>query len=121
MDDYYGIGYRCGGQDNSTGDTHADVRHRQWYGNEASKTPRKAVCKSWYKYFKKINIKTNTTMNIRAGAGTGFKIVDKLKKDTVFTATEIKWKNKEGWVKMAKGWVCLYQKKYLCDLESVEV
>lgn len=121
MDDYYGIGYRCGGTLNVNGTTHIDVRHRQWYGNEAVSF-KKAVCKTWYKYFKGIVFKTNTTMNIRKGAGTKYEIVGKLSKGTEFKATEIKWKSKEGWLKTNKGYVCLCQKdKYYCDLEKVEV
>lgn len=120
MKDYKGIGFRCGGQPDSTGDTHADVRNRQWYGNEASKTPRKAVTKDWYKYFSDVRIKTRTKMNIRSGAGTNYKIVGTLKKDSVFRATELKWKNKDGWLKMEKGYICLCQdKKYYCDIEKV--
>lgn len=121
MKDYYGIGYRCGGVKNDKGNTHIDVRHRQWYGDEAVST-KKAVCKTWYKYFKKIYFKTTTTMNIRKGAGTGYKIIGKYPKGTSFVASEIKWKTNEGWLKTKEGWVCLCQKdKYYCDLEKVEV
>lgn len=121
MKDYYGIGYRCGGVLNTRGTTHVDVRHRQWYGNEAVST-KKAVCKTWYKYFKRIVFITTTTMNIRKGAGTSYKVVGKLNKGTTFKASEIKWKGKDAWLKIDKGYVCLKLKdKYYCDLEKVEV
>lgn len=121
MKDYKGIGFRCGGQKDTTGDTHADVRNRQWYGNEASKTPRKAVTKDWYKYFDNVQMKTRTTMNIRSGAGTNYKKVGSLKKGSIFKATSLKWNGKDGWLKMAKGYICLCQdKKYYCDIEKVE-
>lgn len=121
MKDYYGIGYRCGGTLNVKGTTHIDVRHRQWYGNEAVSF-KKAVCKTWYKYFKTIHFKTDTTMNIRKGAGTKYEIVGKYKKGSSFIAKEIKWSGKEAWLKTDKGYVCLCQKdKYYCDLEKVDV
>ena len=121
MKDYYGIGYRCGGSLNSRGTTHIDVRHRQWYGNEAVSF-KKAVCKTWYKYFKAIHFITNTTMNIRKGAGTKYEIVGKYTKGSSFIAKEIKWSGKDAWLKTNIGYVCLCQKdKYYCDLEKVEV
>lgn len=121
MKDYYGIGFRCGGTLNVNGTTHIDVRHRQWYGNEAVSF-KKAVCKTWYKYFKTIHFKTDTTMNIRKGAGTKYEIVGKYKKGSSFIGKEIKWSGKDAWLKTDKGYVCLCQKdKYYCDLEKVDV
>lgn len=53
----YGIGYRCGGSKDSTGNTHIDVKPRKWYGDE-SKSMTKSCCTSFYNYF---NIKKVTT------------------------------------------------------------
>ncbi len=46
----YGIGYRCGGSADSTGNTHIDVKPRKWYGDE-SKSMSKSCCTSYYDYF----------------------------------------------------------------------
>lgn len=46
----YGIGYRCGGSANSTGNTHIDVKPRKWFGDE-SKSMSKSCCNSFYTYF----------------------------------------------------------------------
>lgn len=45
-----GIGYRCGGSADSTGNTHIDVKPRKWYGDE-SKSMSKSCCTSYYTYF----------------------------------------------------------------------
>lgn len=46
----YGVGYRCGGSADDTGQTHIDVKPRKWFGNEAISMS-KSVCSSWYDYF----------------------------------------------------------------------
>ena len=46
----YGIGYRCGGGSDASGQTHIDVKPRKWYGDE-SKSMSKACCSSFYDYF----------------------------------------------------------------------
>lgn len=46
----YGIGYRCGGSKDSTGNIHIDVKKRKWYGDE-SKSMNKSCCSSYYDYF----------------------------------------------------------------------
>lgn len=46
----YGIGYRCGGSLDSTGNTHVDVKKRKWYGDE-SKSMSASCCASFYQYF----------------------------------------------------------------------
>lgn len=45
-----GIGYRCGGSANSTGNTHIDVKSRKWYGDE-SISMNESCCISFYDYF----------------------------------------------------------------------
>lgn len=57
----YGIGYRCGGSKDSTGNTHIDVKKRKWYGDE-SKSLNKSCCTSFYDYFgiKKVSTYTGT-------------------------------------------------------------
>lgn len=45
-----GIGYRCGGGKDASGQTHIDVKTRKWYGDE-SKSKSKACCSSFYNYF----------------------------------------------------------------------
>lgn len=45
-----GIGYRCGGSSNASGQIHIDVKPRKWYGDE-SKSMSKACCSSFYDYF----------------------------------------------------------------------
>lgn len=48
-----GIGYRCGGSSNVSGNTHVDVSNRKWYGDESKKDYRtKSCCQSYYDYFK---------------------------------------------------------------------
>lgn len=58
----YGIGYRCGGGSNESGQTHIDVKPRKWYGDE-SKSTSKSCCSSFYDYFgiKKTNTSSTTT------------------------------------------------------------
>lgn len=48
----YGIGYRCGGGKDSSGQTHIDVKPRKWYGDE-SKSMTASCCSSFYDYFGK--------------------------------------------------------------------
>ena len=58
-----GIGYRCGGDANESGQTHIDVANRKWYGDESIKAYRsKSCCSSYYEYFgiKKDNVVVNT-------------------------------------------------------------
>lgn len=57
----YGIGYRCGGSADSTGNIHIDVKPRKWYGDE-SKSMTKSCCTSFYDYFgiKKVTTYTGT-------------------------------------------------------------
>lgn len=58
-----GIGYRCGGGLNESGQTHIDVANRKWYGDESIKAYRtKSCCSSYYEYFgiKKDNTAGNT-------------------------------------------------------------
>lgn len=55
----YGIGYRCGGSKDSTGNTHVDVKKRKWYGDE-SKSMNKSCCSSYYDYFGISKITTYT-------------------------------------------------------------
>ena len=58
-----GIGYRCGGGSNESGQTHIDVANRKWYGDESIKAYRsKSCCSSYYEYFgiKKDNTVVNT-------------------------------------------------------------
>ncbi len=45
-----GIGYRCGGSADSTGNTHIDTKPRKWYGDE-SKSMTATCCTSFYDYF----------------------------------------------------------------------
>ncbi len=45
-----GIGYRCGGCSNESGNTHIDTLSRKWYGNEAL-SMNKSCCNSFYDYF----------------------------------------------------------------------
>lgn len=45
-----GIGYRCGGSTDSTGNTHIDTKPRKWYGDE-SKSMTATCCTSYYDYF----------------------------------------------------------------------
>lgn len=45
-----GIGYRCGGSDDSTGNTHIDTKPRKWFGDE-SISMSKDCCTSFYDYF----------------------------------------------------------------------
>lgn len=44
-----GIGYRCGGSQPSTGQTHIDTLNRKWYGDE-SISMSKSCCSSFYEY-----------------------------------------------------------------------
>ncbi len=46
----FGIGYRCGGSSNESGNTHIDTKPRKWYGDE-SKSMSKSCCNSFYEYF----------------------------------------------------------------------
>jgi len=55
----YGIGYRCGGSKDSTGNTHVDTKKRKWYGDE-SKSMNKSCCSSYYDYFGISKITTYT-------------------------------------------------------------
>lgn len=57
----FGIGYRCGGGSNASGQMHIDVKHRKWYGDE-SKSMSKSCCSSFYDYF---GIKKQTTESIK--------------------------------------------------------
>ena len=45
-----GIGYRCGGGSDESGQTHIDVKPRKWYGNEAVSMST-SCCSSFYDYF----------------------------------------------------------------------
>lgn len=119
MNFYQGIGYRSGGSLDSKGNTHIATRLTQSFINEASKTPTKPCCKSWYKYFK-VEYKTLTTMNIRKNPGTKYEIVKRYKPGTYFRAYEIKHKNNEIWLRCNDGWICLSQKdKKYCKLEGI--
>ena len=119
MNDYKGIGYRCGGVSNTNGETHIDVKDRQWYGNEAVSMS-KAVTKYWYKYFK-ITYKTLTTMNVRKQPTTKALVLKKYKKGTKFVATGIINKENENWLKCKDGYVCLNQKeKVYCEISSIK-
>lgn len=66
----YGIGYRCGGSSNASGQVHIDVKPRKWYGDE-SKSMTKSCCSSFYDYFKikKKYIKLNSAVWCRKGIG----------------------------------------------------
>lgn len=81
----FGIGYRCGGSADSTGNTHIDTKPRKWYGDE-SKSMSASCCTSFYSYFgiKKTttnlsnityqvydNVKKKWLSNITVGEGTG--------------------------------------------------
>ncbi len=57
-----GIGYRCGGSENSKGLIHIDTKPRKWYGDE-SKSMSKSCCTSFYSYFgiRKEQSSTNTS------------------------------------------------------------
>lgn len=59
----YGIGYRCGGGSDASGQTHIDVKPRKWYGDE-SKSMSKSCCSSFYDYFgiKKENTSTKKSI-----------------------------------------------------------
>lgn len=50
MSHKFGIGYRCGGSADFTGNTHIDVKNRKWYGDEAKSLSR-SCCNSFYDYF----------------------------------------------------------------------
>lgn len=57
---------------------------------------------------------TSKTLNVRAGAGTKYKVVDKVKKDDVYTITEEKLNGANRWGKLKSeiGWIHLgYTKK----------
>ena len=114
----YGIGYRCGGVTNANGETHIDVRHRQWYGDE-SVSFKTAVCKSWYNYFTVV-YKTLTTMNVRKSAGTDAKVVKKYTKGTEFIATSITRKGNVLWAKCADGYVCINDGHKYCEISSIK-
>lgn len=115
----YGIGYRCGGAQNKAGTTHIDVRHRQWYGNEAVSFKR-AVCKTWYNYFT-IKYETMDRMNVRKGAGTNYAIVKKYDKGTIFTATAVTVKKDSVWLKCKDGYVCLEDSKHVyCKFNNIK-
>ncbi len=49
---HFGIGYRCGGSTNESGNTHIDTKQRKWYGDE-SISMTKSCCNSFYEYFHK--------------------------------------------------------------------
>lgn len=120
MNFYQGIGYRSGGTPNTKGNTHVAVRLTQSFINEASKYPRKACCKSWYKYFT-VEYKTLTTMNIRKKPTTRSDIVKRYKAGTYFKATEIIHNKNEIWLKCPDGYICLSQyDRYYCKLENVK-
>ena len=119
MDFYQGIGYRCGGEPNSMGDTHIATRLTQSYINEAISS-KKTCCKTWYKYFD-VYYRTLTKMKIRAGAGTNYKCLGYKAKDTKYQALEVKHKKDEVWLRIAKNqWICLCQgAKYYSKLEGI--
>lgn len=54
---------------------------------------------------------TSNTLNVRKGAGTSYDIVEKIKKDSIYTIVEVK----SGWgrLKNGKGWISL---KYVKEL-----
>ena len=119
MNDYKGIGYRCGGVSNANGETHIDVKDRQWYGNEAVSL-KTAVTKSWYKYFT-VTYKTLDTMNVRTGPSTKDKVVKVLKKGATFHAKSIKNGKDENWLQCDDGYVCLNQKdKVYCEIYKIK-
>lgn len=80
----YGIGYRCGGGSNESGQTHIDVKPRKWYGDE-SKSMTSSCCNSYYEYFDekkkkepvepddKKYIVINTSSGVWCRKGIGFK------------------------------------------------
>lgn len=45
-----GIGYRCGGGPDNSGQIHIDTKPRKWFGDE-SKSLTKSCCNSFYDYF----------------------------------------------------------------------
>lgn len=119
MNDYRGIGYRCGGVSNANGETHIDVKDRQWYGNEAVSMS-KAVTKDWYKYFT-VTYKTLSTMNVRKEPTTKANVVKKYKKGTTFVATAIKNGKDDNWLKCKDGYVCLNQgKNKYCEISKIK-
>lgn len=119
MNDYKGIGYRCGGDKNTTGTTHIDVKDRQWYGNEAVSMS-KAVTKNWYKYFT-VKYKTNVLMNVRSGPSVKDSVVTQYKKGTVFEATNIVNGKNENWLQCKDGYICLNQKdKVYCEINKIK-
>lgn len=72
----------------------------------SDKTPKKS---------KEYKVKVTTkTLNVRAGAGTKYKVVDKVKKDEIYTIIEEKTNGSNQWgeLKSGAGWIHLgYTKK----------
>lgn len=101
-----GIGYRCGGVNDSAGNIHIDTKPRKWYGDE-SKSMRATACSSFFNYLAgKFNIIVvdKTGLNIRKEPSTGV-IVGSYKYGDI--ARIVKTNSSNTWGLTSKGWICI--------------
>lgn len=110
-----GVGYRCGNTSIKSGNIHIDTRPRKWYGDEhysmsasiqnlKAPSDNKTGHKTYLTYIYKPTAKivTASTLNVRNGKGTGFKIVGSYKKGDIINVYYVE----DNWAKVdVNKWV----------------
>lgn len=123
----YGIGYRCGGSSDASGNIHIDVKKRKWFGDESKnfnqsissfKAPsdNKTGHKNYLDYIHKpTKMYVNASvLNVRNEPNTSAKVVDGIKYGSSINVYYIE----NGWAKIGVAkWVSA---KYIQDTKPAE-